>query len=145
MPRGVPKRVGVKVNLGLVELSGEWEPNDIERAAAWELYIELVTRVSVVPLGPDQGSLREALTSLYTIFATTRDVLRRRGPELAEAKPGGQYNFAYLALTILNTGIRPLLQTGRAADPGIGAAVTTNTPGPVQLHCAWTWKPPARH
>jgi hypothetical protein len=109
MPRGVPKRVGVKVNLGLVELSGEWEPNDIERAAAWELYIELVTRVSVVPLGPDQGSLREALTSLYTIFATTRDVLRRRGPELAEAKPGGQYNFAYLALTILNTGIRPLL------------------------------------
>jgi hypothetical protein len=34
MPRGVPKKVGVMVNLGVVEVSGEWEPNDVERAAA---------------------------------------------------------------------------------------------------------------
>jgi hypothetical protein len=109
MPRGVPKKVGVKVNLGVVELSGEWEPNDIERAAAWELYVELITRISVVPLDADQGSLREALTSLHSIFATTRDVLRRSGPDVAEPKPSGQFNFAYLALAILNSGIRPIL------------------------------------
>lgn len=118
MPRGVPKRVGVKLNLGFVELSGEWEPNDTERAAAWELYIELVTRISVVPLDPADGSLREALTSLYSIFATTRDILRRYGPDLAEPKPSGQYNFAYLALTILNTGVRPLLTRWHPALTG---------------------------
>jgi hypothetical protein len=49
------------------------------------------------------------LASLYDVFATAREVLRRYGPELAEPKASGQYNFAFLALTILNTGIRPLL------------------------------------
>jgi hypothetical protein len=28
---------------------------------------------------------------------------------IAEPKPGGQYNFAFIAVTILNSGIRPLL------------------------------------
>jgi hypothetical protein len=36
-------------------------------------------------------------------------VLRRSGPDVAEPKPSGQYNFAFLALPILNFGIRPLL------------------------------------
>jgi hypothetical protein len=99
----------VRINLGVADLSGEWEPNDTERAAAWELYVELITRVSVVPLGASEGLLREALTSLYSVFATTREVLRKYGPDIAEPKPDGQFNFAFLAVTILNTGIRPLL------------------------------------
>jgi hypothetical protein len=107
--RGVPRKVGLKINLGVVELSGEWEPNDAERAAAWELYVELITRVSVVPLGPDEGLLREALSSLYSVFESTREVLRKYGPDIAEPKRSGQYNFAYIAITILNVGIRPLL------------------------------------
>jgi hypothetical protein len=110
MMRATPKRVGVKLNLGVAELSGEWEPNDVERAAAWELYVELITRVSVVSMGDEKPLLREALTSLYSIFETTREVLRKYGPDLAEPKPGGQYNFAFMAVTILNSGIRPLLQ-----------------------------------
>jgi hypothetical protein len=113
--RGTPKRVGVKVNFGFMELSGEWEPNETERSAAWELYVELVTRISVVPLDRHEGSLREALSSLYSVFATTRDILRRYGPDLAEPKKSGQYNFAYLALVILNTGIRPLLTSWHPA------------------------------
>jgi hypothetical protein len=109
MARRVPKKVGVRVNLGIAELSGEWEPNDVERAAAWELYVELITRISVVPISDDDVLLREALTSLYSIFNTTREVLRKYGPDIAEPKPSGQFNFGYLAVTILNTGIRPLL------------------------------------
>jgi hypothetical protein len=109
MGRAAPRKVGVRINFGVVELSGEWEPNDVERAAAWELYVELITRISVVPLGPKQGLLREALSSLYSVFASTRDVLRRYGPDIAEPKPSGQYNFAFIAVTILNSGIRPLL------------------------------------
>jgi hypothetical protein len=109
MRRSVPQKIGVKVNLGIAELSGEWEPNDVERSAAWELYVELITRVSVVPLGEGEVLLREALTSLYSIFHTTRDVLRKYGPDIAEPKPDGQLNFAFLAVTILNAGIRPLL------------------------------------
>ncbi|MER7679450.1 hypothetical protein [Streptomyces sp. NPDC096934] len=104
-----PKSVDVKLNLHVLEISGTWEPNDAERRAAWELYVELVTRVSVVPLRADEGLLREALTSLYSLFGTTRDVLRQHGPDVAEPKRNGQYNFGYLAVAMLNFGIRPLL------------------------------------
>ena len=68
-----PKSVNVKLNLRVLEISGTWEPNDVERHAAWELYVELVTRVSVVPPQADQELLREALTSLNSLFTTTRD------------------------------------------------------------------------
>ncbi|MGW6955977.1 hypothetical protein [Streptomyces chartreusis] len=99
----------MKLNLRVLEISGTWEPNDAERRAAWEVYVELVTRVSVVPLRAEEGLLREALSSLYSLFATTRDVLRQHGPEVAEPKRNGQYNFGYLAVAMLNFGIRPLL------------------------------------
>lgn len=121
-----PKSVDVKLNLRVLEISGTWEPNDAERRAAWELYVELVTRISVVPLREDDGLLREALSSLYSLFTTTREVLRKYGPEVAEPKKNGQYNFGYVAVAMLNYSIRPLLaswhpaledwETGRPAD-----------------------------
>ncbi|SED01289.1 hypothetical protein [Streptomyces sp. PAN_FS17] len=110
-----PKSVEVKLNLRVLEISGTWEPNDAERQAAWELYVELVTRVSVVPLRQDEGLLREALGSLYSLFTTTREVLRKYGPEVAEPKKNGQYNFGYLAVAMLNYGIRPLLASWHPA------------------------------
>jgi hypothetical protein len=104
-----PKSVQVGLNLHFVTISGTWEPNDAERAAAWELYMELVTRVAVVPLPAGQGLLREALTSLYSLFASTRGILREAGPEIAEPKKSGEYNFGYLAVAMLNYALRPLL------------------------------------
>ena len=82
-----PKSVEVGLDLRFVKITGTWEPNDAERLAAWELYVELITRVAVVPLPAGEGLLREALTSLYTLFAATRDILRRHGPGIAEPKP----------------------------------------------------------
>jgi hypothetical protein len=94
----------------VLEVSGSWEPSDAERRAAWEIYVELVTRISVVPLGPDLGLLREALSSLYSLFGTTREVLRRYGPEIAgPGKSDGGYSLGYLAVAILNFELRPVL------------------------------------
>jgi len=104
-----PASVQVGLDLRFLQISGTWEPNENERKAAWELYVELITRVSAVPLGPDDGLLREALSSLYSLFATTRDILRRYGPVVAEAKPGGQYSFGTLAVAMLNVALRPVL------------------------------------
>lgn len=100
-----PDRVDVQLDLKLLKLSGAWEPNDSERRAAWELYVELITRVTSVSLL--SGSLREALTSVHSIFASTREILRKYGPDIAEPKPSGTYSFGYLAVTMLNFIIRP--------------------------------------
>ena len=104
-----PSSVQVGLNLHVLQISGTWEPNEDEGKAAWELYVELVTRIAVVPLGEQEGLLREALSSLYSLFATTRDILRRYGPDVAEPKPHGQYSFGVLAVAMLNYGLRPVL------------------------------------
>jgi hypothetical protein len=40
----------LKINLGF--LAGEFAPRDPDRAAAWELYIKLLTRVTTQTLAP---------------------------------------------------------------------------------------------
>lgn len=103
----VPKNIQVELDLKLIKINGTWEPNDVERRAAWELYVELITRVAVVPM--QQGLLREALNSLHSLFANSREILRRYGPATADPKPNGQYNLAYLTVAMLNFVLRPVL------------------------------------
>ena len=105
------KPMQVKVNLRIPfigHVEGTWEPSDAEQRAAWELYIELVTRVSVVEIDPSEGRLREALSSLYSLFATTRDILKSHGPSVAVKTRSG-ITFGGLAVAVLNGQVRPLL------------------------------------
>ena len=106
------KFTGVKVSLTLPFIGGvegTWKPDESERNAAWEMYVELITRISVVELKSDEGLLREALSSLYTLFGTTRTILRKYGPSIAQPKGKDDLSFGYLAVAILNTVLRPVL------------------------------------
>jgi hypothetical protein len=76
------------------------------------MYIELATRISTQPLREDEGVLCEALESLYQLFPTTREILRRHGPTVARKKGQGEHSFAELAVYVLNYGLRPLLASG---------------------------------
>lgn len=97
------KKITVSLPFGLG--SAEWEEDPTERKAAWALYVELVTRISVQPLGLDEGILREALASLHTLFGVTRDVLKAAGPDVGASSQsvGG------IAIAVLNRGLRPFL------------------------------------
>lgn len=103
------QEVGVELGWGPAKLSGKWTPDRAERDAAWELYVELVTRITVVPLVPGEGILREALSSLYTLFDTTRVVLKKYGPAIAREPKSGEYRLGHLAIWILNAALRPVL------------------------------------
>lgn len=106
------KLTSVKVSLKLPYIGGiegTWKPDKSERRAAWEMYVELITRISVVELRPDEGLLREALSSLYTLFDTTRVILRKYGPSIAQPKGKNNLSFGYLAVVILNAVLRPVL------------------------------------
>jgi hypothetical protein len=92
----------------LGEIGGEWSPDKSEIQAAWEFYVELATRVSIIELKPDEGLLREALDSLYSLFGIAREILRRHGPALARTE-GYKMSFGYLTIVVLNTVLRPLL------------------------------------
>jgi hypothetical protein len=102
------KEVGVELGWGPAKLSGKWEPDATERDAAWELYVELVTRIAVFPLS-GQGILREALNSIYQLFGSTREILRKYGPAIARKPKAGKYRFGYLAIWLLNAVLRPVL------------------------------------
>ena len=101
--------IDVGLDVKVFKLSGKWEPNDAERRAAWNLYVELITRIAVVELPSGSGLMREALTSLYQLFGATRKILVDAGPEVSRPKEPGFFSFAQIALVILNTVIRPTL------------------------------------
>lgn len=54
---------GLKFSLGFLEL--EFKPTEQDRDAAWELYIELLTRVTTQSLSPAHGDEATALTSVF--------------------------------------------------------------------------------
>lgn len=102
--------ISVELNLPFLgKISGQWAPEDAERVAAWEMYVELATRISTQPLGSDEGLIREAFNSYYSLFGTTRSILREHGPRIAKPSGGGDLSFGYLALAVLNGALRPLL------------------------------------
>jgi hypothetical protein len=80
--------------------------DDESRSVAGHLFVETVTRVSTQPLKDDEGLTREALTSLYGLFATTRDILKSSRPSVPA--PGG-LTVEHLAITMLNQELRPFL------------------------------------
>jgi hypothetical protein len=87
----------LKIKLGFLE--GEFTAHDADRAAAWELYIELLTRITAQYLSPEDGDEKAALDSVHAIFPLTREILRRQGSGCGE--------FAKLAIPVLNQMIRP--------------------------------------
>ena len=78
-------------------------PDEAESNAAWSIYVEIVTRVPTQPLS--DGSIREALDSVYRMFVVMRTVLRDSGPRIAH----GRDSLAPLILGVLNDGLRPFL------------------------------------
>jgi len=87
----------IKVNLKIVEM--EWEPREPDREAAWELYIELLTRIVTQPLPAEYGDEKTALDSTYALFPITREILRRKGRDCV--------GFSRIAIVVLNQVVRP--------------------------------------
>ncbi|WGV24471.1 hypothetical protein [Halotia branconii] len=95
--------VSVSLPFGIGSMS--WKVDTTQKKAAWSLYVELVTRIAVQPLALDQGLVREAMNSLYSLFGTTREVLKAAGPDVGASRDsvGG------IAIAVLNNGLRPFL------------------------------------
>ncbi len=80
-------------------LEMEWHPKDEDKTAAWELYVELVTRVATQRLTPDEEEEAAALTSIYELFPLTRATIKHHGRHCI--------NFTRIAVVVLNQKVRP--------------------------------------
>ncbi|MFC4586270.1 hypothetical protein [Sphaerisporangium corydalis] len=80
--------------------------NNDSRQAAWQFFVDTVTRISTQPLQDDEGIVREAMNSLYALFQSTRETLKASRP--SPRVPGGQ-SVEHLAVHMLNAELRPFL------------------------------------
>ena len=87
----------LKVKTPILDL--EWAPNDPDKSAAWELYVELLTRITTQRLSEEHGDEKKALDSVFSLFKTTREVLKRNGR--------GCVQFTRIAVIVLNQIVRP--------------------------------------
>ncbi len=83
--------------------------DDNATALAWEAYVELVTRISIVPMPDDQGFDREALDSLYTLFGKLRAALVRAGPQSAARAADDSMPIGTSIAVVLNVVLRPFV------------------------------------
>ena len=88
-------KVGLNVGFATVEL----DFSDTDRDAAWDLYVEMLTRITTQPLPSNVGDEETALASVYSLFPTTREILRHRGRDAID--------FSKVAIPVLNQVIRP--------------------------------------
>ena len=87
----------IKFNIGFME--AEVRITDVDHKAAWELYIAMLTRIVTQPLPSEDGDDKTALDSVYSLFPTTREILRRYGPKAV--------GFSKIAIPVLNQQVRP--------------------------------------
>ena len=78
----------------------DWNPKDADKDAAWELYTELLTRITTQELPIEHGDEQTALESVFKIFGLTREIIKHHGRDCIE--------FTKIAIIVLNQIIRPV-------------------------------------
>jgi hypothetical protein len=105
---------GLKVKTPIMDM--EWNPSNSDKEAAWDLYVELITRITTQSLSNDDGVEQTALESVYALFGITRQILKTHGRSCVE--------FTKISIIVLNQIIRPftakwhrLSQSGAFENP----------------------------
>ena len=80
-------------------LSSFWAPTDSDKALAWDVYVELATRITTQDLEDGTGIDKTALDSVYRLFGVSRDFMHLHGPGCA--------NVSILLQAYLNEKVRP--------------------------------------
>ena len=88
-----------KVKIGPNWANAEVSFKQSDRDAAWEFYVEMLTRIVTQPLPSEAGDEKTALDSVYALFGITREILRRHGRDTV--------NFSKVAIPVLNQIVRP--------------------------------------
>jgi hypothetical protein len=97
----------LKLSAGFV--AADFGPKDPDRDAAWDLYVELVTRVATQKLPIEDGDEKTALKSIYDLWGFLRASLKAHR---------GCVVFAKLVIPFFNQQIRPFTAKWHRASLG---------------------------
>lgn len=100
------------VEVAIGQVKGFLYPSAAERAAAYELLVELTTRPSGAPLASADVSISEELQSIEEMFDLTRGILRTHGTDTSKGS-GGNLSLSVIALRVLNEVFRPVVNRWR--------------------------------
>ncbi len=89
----------LKISVPFLEM--EWGPSDADKNAAWELYIELLTRTPLDAGFEDELEPKTTLDTAYSLMPVIREIIKRNGKECTE--------FAKIAIIVVQQVIRPFL------------------------------------
>lgn len=106
-----------KVKIGPSWASMEITFEESDRDAAWELYVEMLTRIVTQPMPSETGDEKTALDSVYKLFGITLEILRRQGRDTV--------NFSKVAIPVLNQIVRPF--TAKWHKESLSGAFTCET------------------
>ena len=91
-----------RFQLKTVRIGPKWASFEAEKDhtnAAWDLYVEMLTRITTQTLPAQAGDEETALNSIYSLFLKTREILSQHGHKNKE--------FRMIAIPILNQVLRP--------------------------------------
>lgn len=87
----------IRLNAGMVQ--ADIALNSADKDAAWEMYVEMLTRIVTQPLPEEAGDEKAALESVHALFPIGREILRRHGRQTIQ--------FSKVIIPILNQVVRP--------------------------------------
>lgn len=87
----------ININVGIAKAKISF--NQADQDAAWDLYIEMLTRVVTQPLPTKSGDEQAALESVHSLFGATRHILHEHGRKTIR--------FSKIAIPVLNQLVRP--------------------------------------
>lgn len=87
----------IRLNAGIVQ--ADITLNSADKDAAWEMYVEMLTRIVTQPLPEDAGDEKTALESVHALFPIAREVLRQHGRQTSQ--------FSKVIIPVLNQVVRP--------------------------------------
>ena len=80
---------GKATQIAIGQIRGYLKPSKAERAAAFELFVELSVRVTTPSIDDERGTLRDTFDNLAAIGDVTREILRKHGCDAAKGREDG--------------------------------------------------------
>ena len=89
------EHIGIDIGIAKAKISFK----QADKNAAWDMYVEMLTRIVTQPLPSKSGDEQAALISMYSLFETTRNILHKHGRKTI--------HFSKVAIPVLNQLVRP--------------------------------------